>query len=604
MQPTLFEPRQRRTGELIFRTEMVTWEAKPTDGDDQLWKHLFMTHFASRARSLLDAPLDTHESYDFKQLFKIAYNWRRGYARSSAVELRTSVLDGRMPVDVALPEDGSAETEGEGGERVPQQWQQQQQQQRNTLVQFHGRFIFTASRTASTRFPAVHAFVDDADGSSRSVSTLTPRTLVLYYEARPHLLNRQGLRVTELRLDEARLPGGAKRLAVFYSSGQFAIFRFVPGGVSTSSSGSSYSLEWEEEYARVELPSLVASGDPADGVVLSRFLSPLLVTCSKDFLLGVWLISTDEAGGDAAGRGQTRTRVQLSQPSLRSSVCWWPVVLSLAADGQGGDWDTTESFKVTIAYSTPFFPSSWTVGVQEFLVRLDHGTDEPSSSSSSSLAVGKTSPSVRIVTRHATAVPTTQLSSSLGSRGRAGREETSVVTSIEHSAPWIVTSRSDNTIEVFRVVSAPTTSPPCSSPATSPHKTRASATVSARRQRDDAGAFGVRYHSTLYGHTAAVESVSVGEGGRCVSGGADGKVKVWRLRRRARAGGQFEDGSEEEGDEEEEEEGSDEVDVVVGEEGSRDKGPKRIRWLGFDQRRIVSVVGGGACEGVRVLSFE
>jgi hypothetical protein len=556
----------------------------------KLWKQLFLTHFASRARSLLDAP--DHESCDYKQLFKIAHNWRRGYAKSSAVELRSSVLDGRMPVEVALSSDSPSSPPSSPSSSL---------QQRDTLVQFHNRFIFTASRTSSSpRFPAVHAFVDEIDGRSRSIAVLSSPTLVSYYEARPHLLNREGLRVTELRLDEARLPDGAKRLAVFYSSGQFAIFRFVAGNTSPSS------LEWEEEYARVELPSL-APGDPADGVVLSRFHSPLLVTCSKDFLLGVWLIST-EGDDSEEGKGK-RTRVQLTQPSLRSSVCWWPVVLSLAADPPGM-WDTTESFKVTIAYSTPFFPSSWTVGVQEFLVRLYRDSDEGPSSS-----LGKKNnapPRVRIVTRHATAVPTTQFSS-FGSRRAGSGREAAVVTSIEHSSPWIVTSRSDNTIEVFRIVSD-TSSIPCSSPPSrSPLKTPSRTAAAGRRRGDERETFGVRYHSTLYGHTAAVESVSLGEGGRCVSGGADGKVKVWQLRRRSAGdrGDDWSGGEADEEEEEDEEEGTlDEVDVVVAEsseteQDTEDGGqPRRIKWLGFDQRRIVSVVGGGASEGVRVLSFE
>lgn len=79
-----------------------------------------------------------------------------------------------------------------------------------------------------------------------------------------------------------------------------------------------------------------------------------------------------------------------------------------------------------------------------------------------------------------------------------------------------------------------------------------------------------------------MESVAI-EAGKCVSGGADGRVKVWEL-------------------------GGEGTGLTVLEEGEAvagggEKGG-RIRRVWFDEEKIVSVVEGEEGERVRVLRFD
>ena len=151
----------------------------------------------------------------------------------------------------------------------------------------------------------------------------------------------------------------------------------------------------------------------------------------------------------------------------------------------------------------------------------------------------------------------------------AGQAVAPPITSLEQAGDMLVAARADNTIDIFAVTYEP--------------------------------ALRIAHQRTLFGHTAAVQSVSLADG-KVVSGGLDGDVKVWPLPRTP--------------DEE-----RDGAAVTVAESPASGKPVEsslasavlamastptrnRISWLGHDDERIVVVHADSLDrDSVRVLNF-
>lgn len=110
------------------------------------------------------------------------------------------------------------------------------------------------------------------------------------------------------------------------------------------------------------------------------------------------------------------------------------------------------------------------------------------------------------------------------------------VTSIEHSHPFIVTSRRDNQLDVYEIVSPPSSASTVPAPPeafSTPSRIQPSLSTSCPPPLPP---LKLEHRRTLFGHTARVAGVALLEGVdrdgavRCVSAGDDGKVKVWELR--------------------------------------------------------------------------
>lgn len=145
------------------------------------------------------------------------------------------------------------------------------------------------------------------------------------------------------------------------------------------------------------------------------------------------------------------------------------------------------------------------------------------------------------------------------------------ITSLEQAGDLLVAARADNTLDCFAVTFEP--------------------------------ALRIVHQRTLFGHTAAVQSVSLADG-KVVSGGLDGDVKVWPL---PQTPGEGRHGAA--------------VTVAEASEASeRSAGPlslanaalalsstptrNRISWLGHDDERIVIVHADSPDrDSVRVLNF-
>lgn len=269
-----------------------------------------------------------------------------------------------------------------------------------------------------------------------------------YYAERPHLLNARLLSMTEMRLDEGQQSTpNLFRLAVFYSSGQFCLLRL-------SLDDNQGSLSVVEEHVHLDVP-LDTRPDP---ILDARFHLPLLVTVSERFVLRYHHILLNKTSGNL--------ELFLNQASMQSAFCWRPLTLNL--------FRTSKSkFRTNIVYSTPWFPSSFTVGLQEFFVRLP-ATDDPTGQ-------------LTIQTQAATAVPLAETA-----------RPKPLVTGLDLHDSFVVASREDNTIDLFEIV------------------------------RPKAGAMRLEHRKRLFSHTCAVHSVSF-DGSRCVSGARDGSLKVWHL---------------------------------------------------------------------------
>ena len=268
------------------------------------------------------------------------------------------------------------------------------------------------------------------------------------------------------------------RLAVFYSSGQYSIFRVRNLHVEAGQP-----IQVSEEY--------FAAHKTTTPVVASQLHSPLLVTSTIDGIVKFRLLSDSTASS---------RRATLIRPTVQAPLAFAPMSLRLQRTACGDDPSKTAGplrFRATLCYSTPFYPGSCTIGVQCFDITLAAATPTASRT---------TKRSVQIASRHAIAVPpdSTRPRMSPGAGNLAA--DLALVTSIEHDGRYIVAAKSDNTVSVYEL--SDQASPAANSCSPLPK-------------------LSLKHARSLFGHTAAVDSVSVSNG-RCVSTGIDG-VKVWSL---------------------------------------------------------------------------
>ncbi|TXT16040.1 hypothetical protein VHUM_00543 [Vanrija humicola] len=267
--------------------------------------------------------------------------------------------------------------------------------------------------------------------------------------------------VAAICADQAVVPAedGAlpARLGIFYASGGFAIVRLrvVDGR-----------LVWARESVSTarSRPHRRGATTRADPVVLAALNYPVLITCTLRFHLSVYLLSE---GAPALLR------------ALHSDVSFHPAALSLfpPVDTKPG------RFRAALTYSTPVYPASWTVAVQELGINL--------LPSGAAIHRGEC---YRVGGAPDDAWPR-RLSPLVGVRGDA--------VGIGTDGRWcVLAGGSDSVIHVYSLPK--------------PH---------AKAGQDPPP---IVHAQTLLAPTVSVTSVSLAAG-RCVSGGRDGRVLVWEL---------------------------------------------------------------------------
>ncbi|BGP34010.1 hypothetical protein JCM10296v2_005825 [Rhodotorula toruloides] len=536
--------------------------------DPQLWRDLYLRTYASaatRRQALYGGGIERNRPW--RELYKVSTNWRSGTARASTLgkSIRKAVLPEAPPADLAeLSSDGGEPAAGPSERRrphshLPPTRLSSSRQDVDTILQFYQHYILSASRLPasdpSTAPPSVTVHQDLPSGGSAVVGSFSSTRLADFFTDRPGF--RPPLAITDVRLDEADGRNDSILCAVFYSTGQWSLFRLAFPNSTTPSR----LFEAEEVYASLAIasppshplsaaPAPSPTSSPFDPVSLARLHSPLLVTLSDSLTLRFMRLDEAKEGNIEVDEAET---------PLQSREDWAPVVLDVSKESSDAKEDEVwlkekrgemdeQRFKVSLAYSMSVFPASWTVGVQEFTI------DVPPPRRAA-LSTVRILPKMRISARHATAAP---IHSPLPSTPRRSAPlappsplstpmltSRSPVTSIEHSHPFIVTSRVDNTLDVYEVVSRPTPlSLPLQSTVTpsrpSPSRIRLHLHPAAIAPLSPLSPpLRIIHRRTLFGHTARVASVALlpepgaGDadeaGVKCVSAGDDGVVKVWHL---------------------------------------------------------------------------
>lgn len=354
-----------------------------------------------------------HEGVDWKRMVRLGTNWANGNVLEASLPLPLP------PSPISRPsEPGPAE---------------------HHLALFPS-FICTASPTS----PLVHVY---GVGSEPKPLGIVPPPPGWSSPNRPD-------NVTAICADEAvQPPDGAAdgrpvlpaRLAIFYASGGFAIVKLRFDG----------RLVWTREsvWDRRTRPRRTGVQDDGDPVVLAAFHHPVLVTCTLSFHVSVYMLS------------QSVSLVR----TLHSDVAFHPAALSLAPHGS--------SYRATLTYCTPVYPSSWTVSVQELAVELGHG-GEVRRGECYRVRSGRSRRAVTEWPRRLDPVDAVSRAVGVGTDGR-----------------WVVLAGEDSVIHVFALPSAKG---------------------------------GIAHAQTLLAPSGGVSALAL-QSGRCVSGGADGKVLVWEL---------------------------------------------------------------------------
>jgi hypothetical protein len=429
------------------------------------------------------------------------------------------------------------------------------------LVAWHGHYYFLAERNKAGPSDIPGVIVQSTEKGTPSFVTR------IESEGLATLGYSEGLGIAEMRLDDAAYnEKDGTRLAVFYTSGQYSIFRLQSLHTSTFS--------YFEEYFH---------GTPsARPTVLARFHSPLLVTCAGDCSVRFRLLEEvkTEEGSDLI--------VTPSQPTMRSYMCFAPMVMrldatSIVSQAQGKAQPVVRDFRVTLAYSTPYYPAAFTVGAQVFDIHIPSKRSRLNITARSAIAVPPIMPPLTPGSP-SSAMPASDMQRSQG-----------VVTAIEQDGAYIVTSKSDNTISVYELQEI--------TPRLAPSVDETQQLTASPSRLSAAPALRLRHIRTLFGHTSGVDSVNVLDG-RCVSTGRDG-VKVWELPR------QTSDARSDTPATSELEATSDLWPKVtqVREDETEVSGssqPKKCSWLGLDASRIVTVSAGSASESqcIKVYNFE
>lgn len=219
---------------------------------------------------------------------------------------------------------------------------------------------------------------------------------------------------------------------------------------------------------------LFAAPASVDKVVLAAFHWPYLATCTSDFRIRI-----DRA--DAASRQLHRLEER------RSYSCHWPACLRLERMSAA-----QSTLRLTVAYSIPVYPAGWTVGLQEIILDQQGVINSRSASAKRAHVIT----SIDSPSRSKGATPIGKADST---------DQLSRLTSLSYEDPFVVVGTRDNDVFCFRVDGA----------------TTGGDTVEEQP-------LSVCHVRTLHGHTGTVHSVSL-NGGRCVTGGSDGSVRIWRL---------------------------------------------------------------------------
>lgn len=546
--------------------------------DNQLWKALYTREYLDQEQD--DAWFKRDDSLPtktWKDLFRIAHNWKVGKARTTRLPLRSAVLPKislSTEINDLLDEQlGVASSAGAIIAAPSTAFQARTRQQEHAKVVWHGQHYFIASEDVQEGgLPSIDVFrIEPTSQTSHKVASIASKAL----KGKGHP---GSLSVTELQLDAAAATGNMDgiRLVVFYSNGQYSLFRIKNTGPTSVTTD----ITFTEEY--------FSSQTSSRPTIMARLHSPILVTSSSDLSVRFRIVE-ERHDSDT---GASVVHVVTSPSTMYTTLCFAPMSMRLIRreDPSSGfaklkAEQSPQRFQLSLAYSTPYYPAAFTVGIQVFNITVPVNSKRTPARRRS----------LEIFARSAIAVPPSSELSTGTSQA--------IVNTIEHDGPYIVASKSDNTISVYRVVDC------LSDSWLSSVQTANSVPLSPVKL--NAIPLQLRHIRTLFGHTAAVDAVGLMKG-RCVSTGRDG-IKVWELpqtKPSMRPLYSSENSDSEEEDyrwkvniaiSEREDQASKEVSTVASLNS-----PGKCQWIGLDPSRIVTVCQDHNAAGklMKVYHFE
>ncbi|CAH7689170.1 hypothetical protein PPACK8108_LOCUS24236 [Phakopsora pachyrhizi] len=442
--------------------------------------------------------------HTWKTLCRISSNWQTGSAELSRIKTSQKSLN-----------EVSRAVSGNAGNNTP-----------NTVVRFYRSLIFIAKNSKlPTDASQVRVYqLQDSNPSSKS-----HKEPILIGDISRENFQPEGVGVSEISIDQSYefsspstgFPSSIL-VSVFYTDGQFSIF-----SIDWYQTIHSFSLRYNE-VGNFSL-ELQSGNRSCSGSVkfnhqfasVAKFNFPLVATCSTDFYIRLFFLAWK------LGNENLLEIIQLSSSDLYSSNCYWPLSLNLDRD-----LNQPDLIKMSITYPMPFYPSRWTIGLQEFELDL------------------KRSRELRRVefksNRFLTAFDSSKDKASLRLLMKTGLGLGDLVISIERNGNMVIVGRSDNTIDCYKLVQAQSKTAPSTK-----QKTK------------------LVYSKTFYGHTSRIDSIYIDDQLRCISGAKDG-IKIWEPKMK--------------------------IDNKMRDEEERSiidikrKHFKKIGWIGSDSEKIVSLL--------------
>ncbi|CAI2180287.1 5515_t:CDS:2 [Funneliformis geosporum] len=470
--------------------------------DRQLWKNLFLSRFKAPKRPNLTYRLeslqmipsqinsipkfqilpdntcdDMADEEDWKNIYRVSHNWQTGNCR--VIDFKPYVDFNKNQMHHFSSLAGSSKIQPKiqpidsftqfHSDRIPPV-------NSNPLVQFTRHVILTASFSSAKNIPEVHLW--RAGKQNEHIDTL--RSEILYKTMQK---SKFPIVVTCLKLDsnEGKDDTGIHKLIAGYSNGGFTIWEF--DSMERSSTDDKTMRKWRHR----EIFTLHSSR-AQNPLIACALHFPVLVTCTEDFELSIYFM--DYKLNNSA---QFNSSIEGNEPvekidcrlvhQLRSFVCWAPIEISVESITENSiqsstlNYSSRDVWKATIAYSVPLYGGGWSVGVQEI----------------------KFSSAQLISTRHCSSLPSfIPILSENNSAENVEQFSFAPITTITYNAGQLVTAHFDNTLQVYHVL-------------------------------EQGRKLECRHECTLYGHTGSVMSVALDEHGKLITGSMDHSIKIWDL---------------------------------------------------------------------------
>ncbi|KAF9395694.1 hypothetical protein CPC16_007340 [Podila verticillata] len=447
----------------------------------------------------------------WKALYRLNYNWTVGQATVATLSLNDLwMLDQDVLLRQSLSDLGRGSSDSEEMQgtipRIPVP-----EDGASRIVRFRGQVILVASPQGM-----VHLWrIRDEQGPDVGAQERKPEYWQTYTCPRiPDGGCSAPPRITCLALDTSSDKSDAKdwqRVLVGYESGHFSIFQYYQGQPPL-----------EENF-----PTMVEIGATTQLVAWSEvgavqsacFRYPIMTTCSQeDGAISIYRIQEKEHGANGDPQHWCRLLHRLYGTPTQS-----PVEMELSQISSAGSEVSTEVgqasgsgrrlgvWRILASFGLELFDNSWTVRVQEIefddlriLLSKETGAEGESTTTSMDPTLAFQEPSE---------------SSFWCPEPMVDHPRIGAISALSVSWPYVVTTHSDNTLNVFQMYRVAT--------GRGGQGSGSSAQSKGTKLRPR---LAFQHMSTLYGHCGAVSSVSIEPGsGRLVSASMDRSIKIWTL---------------------------------------------------------------------------